>query len=74
MPPLSLPGALARIQQKQQKPILSHFPTPPTKLPFLQTHLSSRTRGLRNLLESSSWLLCWLLCWLLRKRHRTWTL
>lgn len=31
--------------------------------------LSSRTRGLRNLLESSSWLLCWLLCWLLLSLH-----
>lgn len=49
------------------------FPTPPPILPILpfpQTYLSSRTRGLRNLLESSSWLLCWLLCWLLRRRHR----
>lgn len=31
--------------------------------------LSSRARGLRNLVESSSWLLCWLLCWLLLSLH-----
>lgn len=78
IPPLPLPGALTHTQQRHPSEVLHpisqpFFPTPPTILPILpfpQAYLSSRTRGLRNLLESSSWLLCWLLCWLLRRRHR----